>query len=458
MARKQILLSCALLVGLAGDALASLQLEDSDAVMEIILKEVNIPTKPEALTTLFLFKEGVIWTTELNAPGDSNTAPVLQSLQNQNVSVGNPLNLQLQATDRNGDNLTYSATDLPSGATLSGNSFTWTPAETQTGTHQITFIVSDGRGGTDSQTIQIEVKGSSDPPSSLGDLDGYEQVSSGDAILALRFAAGLGVPTEDQKTAADIDRDGSITSGDAILILRKAAGLIESFSKPAAIDAPLAMVDVRLEESANPSALTLTLELAEGTAGGDLSLTLGADLEPSGDILLQELSPKALTVTNTSRQGEIRTSFIDPGREEKPRPLSLIVPVKNLEPETPIALRGILYTRQGRPAGEVRFERAAAHPLPTLFALHQNQPNPFNPSTIISYQLPAPGDVLLNVYSITGQHIKTLVDGPAAAGYRTAMWDGTDEQGRRVGSGVYLYRISIAGERFMECKRMILLR
>lgn len=458
MARKQILLSCALLVGLAGDALASLQLEDSDAVMEIILKEVNIPTKPEALTTLFLFKEGVIWTTELNAPGDSNTAPVLQSLQNQNVSVGNPLNLQLQATDRNGDNLTYSATDLPSGATLSGNSFTWTPAETQTGTHQITFIVSDGRGGTDSQTIQIEVKGSSDPPSSLGDLDGDEQVSSGDAILALRFAAGLGVPTEDQKTAADIDRDGSITSGDAILILRKAAGLIESFSKPAAVDVPLARVDAHQKESAQQPALSLAFELTEGTAGGDLSLTLGAGLELSGDILLQGLSPEALFVTNTNGPGEIRISFIDSDREEESRPLSLIVPVDDLEPEAPITLQGLLYNHRGRLTGEIHFEETTAGPLPSRFVLQQNYPNPFNPSTSIRFALPQAEHAILNIYALTGQRVRTLVDGPLAAGKHAVEWDGKDRRGRSVSSGIYLYRLSVDEGRSTATRRMLLIK
>jgi hypothetical protein len=322
-----------------------------------------------------------------------------------------------------------------------------------------TLIIHSNDPLTDSLTValggMVEVI-PDEPPS--GDLDRDGEITSGDAILALRMAADLIQPADDQRLAADVDEDGEITSGDAILILRKAAGLIESFSKPAAVDVPLARVDAHQKESAQQPALSLAFELTEGTAGGDLSLTLGAGLELSGDILLQGLSPEALFVTNTNGPGEIRISFIDSDREEESRPLSLIVPVDDLEPEAPITLQGLLYNHRGRLTGEIHFEETTAGPLPSRFVLQQNYPNPFNPSTSIRFALPQAEHAILNIYALTGQRVRTLVDGPLAAGKHAVEWDGKDRRGRSVSSGIYLYRLSVDEGRSTATRRMLLIK
>ena len=80
--------------------------------------------------------------------------------------------------------------------------------------------------------------------------------------------------------------------------------------------------------------------------------------------------------------------------------------------------------------------------LPQGFALGQNYPNPFNPATIIPYQIPAAAHVRLEVFNVLGQRLATLVDAEQAAGAHTATWTATDETGRAVGAGVYIYRLS----------------
>ena len=92
--------------------------------------------------------------------------------------------------------------------------------------------------------------------------------------------------------------------------------------------------------------------------------------------------------------------------------------------------------------------------LPTDFALGQNYPNPFNPSTIIPYQIPTSTHVRLEVFNVLGQRLATLVDGVQSAGMQTAQWDGTDEAGRAVGAGVYIYRLS--GGEMTVSRRMVL--
>ena len=84
---------------------------------------------------------------------------------------------------------------------------------------------------------------------------------------------------------------------------------------------------------------------------------------------------------------------------------------------------------------------AAPSALPERFSIGPNYPNPFNPSTLIPYQLPSPAPVRLEVFNLLGQRIATLVEEVQPAGFHHARWDGTDAGGRAVGAGVYLYRL-----------------
>jgi flagellar hook assembly protein FlgD len=95
-------------------------------------------------------------------------------------------------------------------------------------------------------------------------------------------------------------------------------------------------------------------------------------------------------------------------------------------------------------------------PLPTEFGLAQNFPNPFNPTTTITYQLPHASDVTLNIFNALGQHVRTLVNGVQEPGFYEQYWDGCDESGQQVSSGIYFYRLT-AGE-FSRTKRMVLMK
>jgi hypothetical protein len=95
--------------------------------------------------------------------------------------------------------------------------------------------------------------------------------------------------------------------------------------------------------------------------------------------------------------------------------------------------------------GMVNAVEERADGLPVEFALHGNYPNPFNPSTIIRYDLPKSMQVRLTIYNTLGEKIRTLVDGLEPAGFKYLTWDGTNETGARVASGVYLYRLEAEG-------------
>ena len=89
--------------------------------------------------------------------------------------------------------------------------------------------------------------------------------------------------------------------------------------------------------------------------------------------------------------------------------------------------------------------------LPQTFALLQTFPNPFNPVTTVSYDLPEASNVTLTIYTITGQKVAVLVDAYQQAGHHRVPFDGSG-----FATGVYLYRLEAGG--FVEARRMVLLK
>ena len=94
--------------------------------------------------------------------------------------------------------------------------------------------------------------------------------------------------------------------------------------------------------------------------------------------------------------------------------------------------------------------------IPKQFALHQNYPNPFNPETSIRYSASKPARVMLRIMNLLDQEVRTLVNEEKPVGCYEVTWDGKDDHGQRVASGVYLYRL---GSRdFVQTRKMIFLK
>ncbi len=94
--------------------------------------------------------------------------------------------------------------------------------------------------------------------------------------------------------------------------------------------------------------------------------------------------------------------------------------------------------------------------VPQEFALFQNYPNPFNPTTSIKYNLKEDGKVVLKVFNVLGQEVRTLVNTREKAGFRQVQWDGRSNTGKQVSSGVYVYRLTVGS--FVKSKKMMLLK
>ena len=94
--------------------------------------------------------------------------------------------------------------------------------------------------------------------------------------------------------------------------------------------------------------------------------------------------------------------------------------------------------------------------VPSKFKLYQNYPNPFNPKTVIRFDLPKESNVKILIYDILGRLIKKIIDNRQDIGFKSIQWDGTNNYGKKVSDGVYLY--SIEAGNFRQTKKMILLK
>jgi len=96
------------------------------------------------------------------------------------------------------------------------------------------------------------------------------------------------------------------------------------------------------------------------------------------------------------------------------------------------------------------------HFTPEEFFLHQNYPNPFNPVTTLRYDLPENSHVNIIIYDMLGRRVKTLINQTQDAGYKSLIWDATNDYGKPVSAGIYLYQIQ-TGE-YLQTKKMVLLK
>jgi len=295
-----------------------------------------------------------------------------------------------------------------------------------------------------------EASGSLPDERTLGDVDGDGGVSPNDASLTLRAFLELESLTPVERRAADYNEDDEVTPFDAALILQDFLG------KGAAATQPLAASDVsgsiRLGElNVEGETATVPVVLSEG-ASGVRSVALDMSFDPSAATVTKVDSrvPSGWMADHNVREdgtlviGFAGTSDLPSGTVAQIQ-LSLSGSASDVQPEGTYRLNA---------SKETSF--SAGHAAPSGFALRANYPNPFRTSTTIPYQLSEPAEVEIAIYDVLGRRIETLVSKAKDAGRYRVTWDGRDEAGGPVASGIYFYRIEAGG--FTASRKMIVVR
>lgn len=186
----------------------------------------------------------------------------------------------------------------------------------------------------------------------------------------------------------------------------------------------------------------------------DIPVEVGVfvDGECKGAAVVEGAETQICTYLDDGQQGEIEFEFYYGNRDENKKIDSYnCLTSNNLD-----RVMKQLSTHDKADAWLVSFrEESNVVPAPEKVTL-SNYPNPFNPSTTISYSLPLEGDVSLCIYNVRGQLVKQLINGSQLEGYYEVVWNGKDNTGRSVASGIYYYQIKACGKNIN--KKMLMLK
>ena len=291
-----------------------------------------------------------------------------------------------------------------------------------------------------------------------GDADDNEQLQAFDAAQVLLDVLGGGAHlTGLERLAANVDLQ-PVTTGinpfDAALILQKRVGLIAAFpvQDPTSENHPQA---APASPKAAPDQRLLTLQWGQGylsLLASQRSALLAGDLVLQGVQGRVEMATELGEFLSASRQRGEQMHIVFAGARAVEGPGELLR-IYGVGSSSVQLVRAAF--NNGAIEG-VATELAAPIRIPKTFALLPNNPNPFNPETQIRFDLPRASRAQLEIFDALGQQVKTLAAGHLPAGSHRVLWDGRDEAGQRVSSGVYFYRLQTPD--FHQTRRMILVK
>jgi flagellar hook assembly protein FlgD len=302
-----------------------------------------------------------------------------------------------------------------------------------------------------------------------GDITGNATVSPLDASWVLQHTVETRLLSDMQIFLADVNlsHEGLVADAvDASVMLAHVVGKVPYLPWTQALP-PLSNVNTEI-----PAPLSIIIASVQGTAGKKVSIPVSVPTDLVGlrsaqmNIAYDASKLKVLSVSTTSltknfalesniKNGTVLIAMAG-GEEIVQGGQILMLEAEVLQSSENIGFTVDRILLNGRSVSKVTSVGGGQPEIPNTFALMQNYPNPFNPSTTIEFQLPANGNVELKVYDVAGREVATLVNEMRNAGNHRIVWNAVDNQGVKVSSGVYFYRIS-AGQ-FNQIKKMVLLK
>jgi len=401
-----------------------------------------------------------------------NDAPVITAVSNESTNEETEKSIVLSASDIDGDALTYSASSDTSAVavTVSTNTLKLTPALNYTGTSVITVIVSDN-ALTDTTKFDFTVINVNDAPVistlsdvtikedetgsvslSATDIDGdaitYSAVSDTNAITVSVSSTTLTLtPTANWNGVANIKAYASDGSAKDSTSFKLTVTPVQD--TPTAFDWVSSALDtINITQSNLDDNYNLQWDASTDAADGDsINYLLYAKIGVNPPEEIYDTTSTSVSITYEE--------FLENVFE--PFPMLPRVTVKF----TIVATDGIdtvNVTGDDRVVSVNRYEylSTADEGIPTEFALHDNYPNPFNPTTTLRFDLPEVSNITLTIYNMLGQKVKTFNMQSTPAGYHSLTWDATNDLGQQVGAGVYLYQLQ--AKDFVKTRKMVLLK
>ena len=412
-------------------------------------------------------------TIDINVSEYINNDPVITGMtaHPRKINLGSDSQVNCAAYDPDGDTLTY--TWYPGSGTIKGNGpeVTWT-APITAGNYFITCLVSDGRGGEAIDSIGVSVRDTSIHQS--GDLVGYYPFN-GNADDESGFgnngtvSGAVLVPDRHGNPSSAYRFDGvndyiSVPSSSS-LNFQNSVSInfwikVEQFFERESYPLSHGNWENRWKVSLTNKHIRWTVKTNTGTKDLDSETELDADSLYNVTVLYDgsdyEIYINGELDAFSTFSGQILTTTID-------LMMGQVLPGNNqynfngVLDDIRIYNYAISYSDiQSLYDLSTGVKDITNSGVPLEYGLMQNYPNPFNSQTNINYVIKAPGKVTLEIYDALGTRVKVLYNEFRAAGSYTAMWDGKDDQGKSIASGVYFCRLNAGGA--IKVKKMLLLK
>ena len=298
----------------------------------------------------------------------------------------------------------------------------------------------------------------------LGDASLNSDVTAFDAALVLEHVAELGTLSAIQLEVADASMDMSLSAMDASLILQHVVGLINLMdSEPTVATAagdmniqdgvfvPNSQLSVPIHISDDQNIYSFKIEMEYDETAMEFEEIEMSDMENSFIIkskdengLLQIVGARTIADNIEGIFGNIIFNVLDTNIEE------LEVSVNYLRWNENQASENVLV------ATFTNSTLSIDETAPQQFALYDNYPNPFNPSTRLSYNIAEQVRVNITIFDAVGREVIKLFDGIQNPGFQNVVWNGKDQFGQNVPAGIYIYRMNAGG--FISTKKMVLLK
>jgi len=299
----------------------------------------------------------------------------------------------------------------------------------------------------------------------FGDANLDRMVDVGDVVTLVAYILGELSFSPRQELTADVNQDTLVNVGDLVAMIDIILGRWMGPSPPM-YPGPMAKVKLDYEDLQPGSAgeVKVMADLEVPVAAAQMEINYDPNEVSFQAPRLSERSDHFIVEYRDDKKGKLTMLLYnfanDPIPTGEGNILSLPVMVSpDAEEEFEIELKEVVLADQKAvviPVGD------GLPSVPIAFELSQNYPNPFNPSTTIKFTLPSPKDAgstlptTLKIYNVLGKVVRTLVDEPMAPGEHHQIWDGRDDQGNQVASGIYFYRLRAS--EFQDSKKMVLMK
>ncbi len=388
---------------------------------------------------------------EFNAMAVDNNFPIIADAADVRALENEVIRFTVSASDADGDPISYSALSVPAGASfdVQTRTFTWQTSLNSAGHYEVSFLARDNRGGVDEEVVNIDIANLNQPPIIQRQIPADRGFTTPDTVIANGNVAGkftmriFATDPDQDKLSYRWYRDGIFTN---------AFGNSYEFVYNAVIQTSFYGVEVLVFDAHDTVRVTWSIkvpvELSSFSAAVVenqrvlLSWKTEAEQDNAGFNMLRSRSP-----AGRDKYERLNTKLIPARRDGE---YEFIDDHVDAGGKYYYKLESVDLAGRGQLHGPVMVEMSA----PQSFELNQNYPNPFNPSTNIRFELPKAALVTLSVYNSLGQEVRRLVNGQKPAGYHNIVWNGRDQQGKSVPSGIYHYRIQ-AGD-FVATKKMVL--